>query len=448
VTQAHPLDGARRSGTPSISRLGRRERPRTGRARTARLAIGIVAVLAVLAVLRLNPLDFGRGTAGSGGGGGPAASDPVESSGEGQAAPGPAAVPGHEVYGFVPYWEMDAGIAAHLAETDLTTLALFSVTHKSSGTMATSQNGYKRIVGDVGRRMIREAHDRGTRVELVYSSFGEEKNRAFYANEEAQARWIEVLVEFADEQGLDGINVDVESLPSDLVPAYGVWVGRLRDALRERLPDAQVSVSTQANQRGAAMAAVAVAAGADRVFLMGYDYHWPGSQPGASAPIDRLDGEERDLVWSLDRYAALGVPVDRTLLGLPLYGVMWPVSGPGIGAPSLGRGDTWVPRRNLPVFEDETFDPTYDPTESVEFYAVPSGSFDPADPPTIDPNASPGDAPWTAVYFDSPRSLTPKLALANDRGLAGAGFWAIGYERGLPGYTDLINEFGAGSLTP
>jgi spore germination protein YaaH len=267
-------------------------------------------------------------------------------------------------------------------------------------------------------------------VEIVYTSFGEGKNRAFFANEKAQVRWIKELVDFTEEHKLDGINVDVELLPADLVPAYGEFVGRLRDALRVRLPDAQVSVSTGAGQRGAAMAAAAALAGADRIFLMGYDYHFAGSQPGASAPMDRLDGEERDLAWSLDRYASMGVPVERTILGLPLYGMMWPVSGPGIGAPSLGRGDTWVPRRNLRVFEADDFDPEYNAQESVEFYAVPGEE----------------EGTWDAVYFDSPRSLIPKLALANDRGLAGAGFWAIGYTRGLPEYTELIDSFAAGEL--
>jgi spore germination protein YaaH len=178
------------------------------------------------------------------------------------------------------------------------------------------------------------------------------------------------------------------------------------------------------------MALAANAAGADRIFLMGYDYHWAGSEPGASAPLDGLDGEDRDLVRSLDHYAAIGVPVERTILGLPLYGNAWPVVGPGFGAPSLGRGDTWVPRRNLRVLKDASFEPEYNTTESTEFYAVPGED----------------DGTWNAVYYDSPRSLTPKLALADDRGLAGAGFWAIGYERGLPRYTKLIAKFAAGEL--
>jgi len=365
-------------------------------------------------------------------------------------APSPTVLPDpkHEVYGFVPYWEMDDTIADHVAATDLTTLGLFSVTHRRNGKLD-DQNGLRRIRGAVGRSMIRAAHDRGTRVEIVYTSFGAAKNRRFYDEPKAQDRWIAELVGLVEEVGADGINVDVEALPIDLVPQYGAFVGRLRDALRERLPTGQLSVATQANEVGAAMAVVAAAAGADRIFLMGYDYRVAGSQPGASAPIDRMDGEVKDLVWSLDLYSVLGVPPERLLLGLPLYGVTWPVTAPGFLAPSSGRGDAWVPRRNLGVFADPAFAPLFEPTESVEFYSVPSAYASPApsaNVPGVVASPSPEAIAWNAVYYDSPRSLTPKLRLADARGLAGAGFWAIGYERGLPAYTDLIATFRAGEL--
>ena len=357
-------------------------------------------------------------------------------------------VPRHEVYGFVPYWEMDDTIAEHIAATDLTTLALFSVTHKRNGTVD-DQNGLRKIRGDVGSAMIRAAHERGAKVEIVYTCFGAAKNRQFYGDPKAQARWIDELVSMVLDLKLDGVNVDSESLPPEHVADYGAFVGRLREALRAQLPDAEVSVATQANEVGAAMAAAAAAAGADRIFLMGYDYRWAGSQPGASAPIDRMDGETKDLVWSLDLYNTLGVPVDRTILGLPLYGVTWPVIGPGFLSPSTGSGEPWVPRRNLGVFDDPSFAPTFEPTESVEFYAKPSAfatAIPSANVPGVGPSASPEPIAWNAVYYDSPRSLAPKLRLADDRGLAGAGFWAIGYERGVPGYTELIASFHAGKL--
>jgi hypothetical protein len=431
LTQAHRIDGRRRPGSrgPAASIA----------------AVAVVGAVLGLAMLGVDPLGLGGLGAGSGA---ERTAGPSPAAGLPSRPPTPPPIPGHEVYGFVPYWEMDGGIAAHLADTNLTAIGLFSVTHHSNGRMSVSQTGYKRIAGGIGQTLIAEARARGTRIEIVYTSFGEDKNRAFYANEAAQARWIDELVAFTVEHGFDGINVDVEGLPPDLVPAYGTWVGRLAEALRVALPEGQVSVATQANQRGAMMAAAAAASGADRVFLMGYDYRVARSQPGASAPIERNDGEERDLRWSLDTYASLGVPADRTLLGLPLYGVTWPVSGPGLGAPALGRGDTWVPRRNLPTLERDSFDPLYDEIESVEFYAVPADGVDLSDPPSLPPNPGPEDAPWLAVYFDSPRSLTPKLLLADERGLAGAGFWAIGYERGLTGYTELIDTFRAGELEP
>jgi chitinase len=343
--------------------------------------------------------------------------------------PIPIPIPGHEVFGFVPYWEMDAGIAAHLADTDLTTLALFSVTHRKNGDLAPGERGYRKIDGPLGRRLIREAHERGVRVELVYTSFGAGKNDAFFRSEEAQERTIAGLVAMATDLEVDGINVDVELLAAEHVAAYGAFVGRLRTALQAVDAAAQVSVATSANLSGTAMALAASSAGADRIFMMGYDYHWSGSEPGASAPLARRDGSLKDLAWSLDLYRDAGVPAERTILGLPLYGMSWPVEGPELGAARTGRGEVWIPSDNLGTLQDPSASPALDPLEVVEHLAVPDG------------------AGWRAVYFDSPATLTPKLALANARGLAGAGLWAVGYERGLTDYTRLIATFKAGKLS-
>jgi spore germination protein YaaH len=342
--------------------------------------------------------------------------------------PSPIPVPKHEVYGFVPYWEMDDGIADHLAATDLTTIGLFSVTHSRDGSLATGENGYRRITGPVGDRILAGARDRGVRTELVYTSFGEPKNDRFFSEPDARQRTIAELVELAGQLGVNGINIDVELLGIEHIPAYGDFVGRLRAALREAMPEAEVSVATTANQRGGAMALAASLAGADRIFLMGYDYRVAGSEPGASAPLGRRDGSERTLRWSLDLYRDTGVPPERTILGLPLYGLVWPVEGPEIGAAATGRGDIWVPHRNLGTLAMPDASPSYDEVEDVAVLAVPNGDL------------------WQAVYYDSPASLTPKLALADSRGLAGAGFWAVGYERGLPEYTSLIASFRAGQL--
>ena len=56
------------------------------------------------------------------------------------------------------------------------------------------------------------------------------------------------------------------------------------------------------------------------LFIMGYDYHWSGSDPG---PVDPLFGGspwgQFALDWTVNDYLSLGVNPDRIILRLPLY---------------------------------------------------------------------------------------------------------------------------------
>ena len=382
----------------------------------------------------------------------------------------PVPTPGHELYGFVPYWEMDDTIAAHLAATPLTTVALFSVSNTSRGLINKTQTGYKRITGPVGAAMIAAAHGRGTRVELVFTSFGASRNKTFFANATLRSQTVASLVALVGTLKIEGVNVDVEGLDIGLAGAFGAFVGELRTALVAADPGDMVSVSTGAGPTGAAMAAAAIASGADRVFVMGYDYRTAGSSPGATSPITRTD-DGRSLTWTLDLYAATGVPSEKLLLGLPLYGMSWPVVAPVIGAPATGNGAVWVLRQHLDVMTNPAAVPQTDPVEAVDVYflgsdgsvAAPSSAIPPAptdsgglsgassDPsltpaPTPTPVPLPSGVTWRAVYVDSPATLAAKLGLGESRGYAGAGFWAIGYERGLPAFTDLMTKYVAGNV--
>jgi hypothetical protein len=102
------------------------------------------------------------------------------------------------------------------------------------------------------------------------------------------------------------------------------------------------------------------------------------------------------------------------------------------------------------LLADPTISPMRDEIEQVEVYLLGSdGTVGPPSPAAFPATSTPGSEPtWQGVYVDSPATLAPKMALANERGLAGAGFWAIGYERGLPGYTRLMERFTAGDPLP
>jgi hypothetical protein len=420
----------------------------------ALLAAGVVVV--AIALAGLGPrLDVNPGSS-------PSARATGALGGEASLNPEPTPRPplgGTELYGFLPYWQMTDAVAEHVRTTPVSTLALFPVAARRNGELNDRQLGYRRITGEIGTRFIRDAHGRGSRVELVFTSFGATRNGRFFGrlasappsasgspaasdiaslvpgpvpspDPAAPAPWRRTVGELVDltvELGLDGINVDIERLDPLDRQAYHEFLTVLRSTLREALPDAEVSVATEAGERGIGTAAAAAGAGVDRLFLMGYDYHWSGSPPGASSPIDRFDGIP-SLRWSIGRYVEAGVPRDRIILGLPLYGMTWRTVGPGRGFPVIGNGVAWLPQQNVETLADPSFAPTRDELERSEWFAVPDGDE------------------WLVTYYDSPATLRTKLALARDQGLAGGGFWALGYDRGLPGYGDLMRAFVAGDV--
>jgi hypothetical protein len=433
-----------------------------------RLRIAIPAMLVVLVV--------GTGLALSGGLGPGGPPDPSVGAGDAIVPPAdssPGVVPtptprpevgGRELYGYLPYWRMNESTVAYVRDVPLSTIALFSVGAKRDGSINTGPLGYQRIVGPLGRQIIAEAHQREIRVELVFTSFGERKNAVFFGRKPGRGgpptaapgaspaasagtspgtaagptpggasrvvpwtRTVDELVALALDLDVDGINVDVELLNEADREAYGAFLRALRAALLEARPKARVSVATEAGERGVGNAATAAAAGVDRIFLMGYDYHWSGSQPGASSPVDRTDGLY-DLRWSIDSYVEAGVPRDRILLGLPLYGMTWRSTGPDRFSPVVGNGKSWILDGNLDILLDPEFVPQRDPIEHAEFFVEQD------------------DDTWLHTYYDSPATLRLKLALARDHGLAGGGFWAIGYEQGLPGYLELMADFRDGKV--
>jgi hypothetical protein len=430
------------------------------------LLLGVAVVGAAVAL---------SGGLGLGPGAGPGASLAVGASGPTGELPGTEPTPtplptprpplgGTELYGYLPYWQMTPAMATYLDASPVSTLGLFSVTARSNGAIDTRPVRYRRITGDIGRRLIADAHRRKSRVELVFASFGETRNGVLLgrlaptspapssaiasrgplpsptpaaptptptlAPPPAIAPWhrtVDELVKLANDLGVDGVNVDIERLDPIDLPAYGAFLSALRAGIVASNPKARLTVATEAGINGTGNAVAAIAAGADRVFLMGYEYHWSGSQPGGSSPIDRNDGMST-LRWSIDRYVEAGVPRNQILLGLPLYGMTWRMTGPDRTAFVVGTGVAWIPNNHLDLLLDSSFTPSRDPLELAEFFSVPDG------------------AEWLLTYYDSPATLRPKLALARDSGLAGAGFWALGYERGLPGYTKLMATFRDGKV--
>ncbi len=344
-------------------------------------------------------------------------------------APGAAgAGPTREVFGYLPYWELDNGTDAYLRYDLLTTIAFFGVGYGVDGALITDAPGYRAYMSDRATTIIEQAHAAGVRTVITFQSFDINRNAAFLSDPTAQTTFIEQALALMAERGADGANIDIEGLSGIYFDEYGAFVGAFARAAKARNPAAEISVATNANTSGAKMAAAALADGADRAFIMGYNYRSAGSAlVGNIAPLVRADGG-LSLTRTLELYAAESTPVDRLVLGLPYYGRTWPTVSDALhaarqtDAAAYGSASVFFPK-NLPgAAEGATA--TYDAVEQ----SVVLLRYDDA------------RRTWVQTYYDDPTSLKPKMQLAIDRGLAGVGIWALGYDRGQPGYWELLAE--------
>ena len=333
-----------------------------------------------------------------------------------------------EVFGYLPYWSIASWTDDYLRYDQLTDIAFFGVGIKKSGHLDTDSPGYIDLMSATGTQLIEHAHARGVRVIITFQSFGSDRNKILFADPTALAIFVAEARALIRARGADGANLDIEGLPSDYWPAWASTITKLRNAARKDNPIARISVATNPNNTGAKMAKVASDAGADRVFIMAYVFRTALANPvGSNDPLVRADGG-LSLTTSLDNYRAKGVPAGKILLGLPFYGMTWPTVSDALNAKrrpvadGLGDGNAFFPYR---MAQD----------------GLPTGAV--VDHDTVETSAritwyDEAKASWFQTYYDDPQSLGPKARLAITRGLAGMGIWALGYERGVPGYWETI----------
>ncbi|MGC8634016.1 MAG: glycosyl hydrolase family 18 protein [Candidatus Limnocylindrales bacterium] len=339
--------------------------------------------------------------------------------------PGQVAQRPIDIFGYLPYWEVDSSTDAYLRYDVLNTIALFGVSFRADGSLNTTDPSYQTVTGSTASTIIQHAHTAGDRVVITFESFNADHNAQFLSNPRAQSTFIANAIALLQQLGADGVSIDMEGLSGTYFTAYGAFVAAVRTAVLTADPAGQVSVATNSNASGAKMAAAAAANGADRILLMGYGYRSASSSPvGSIDPLVTASGNQ-NLTWSLDQYAAAGVPAQKLILGLPLYGRQWPTVSSSLTsarqpAATFGGGG--------PVFLKDL----------ATAGAGLSVRFDAYEQSVVLTGWDLADGTWTQLYYDDAASLAPKAQLALRRGLAGVGLWALGFDRGQPGYWDVL----------
>jgi spore germination protein YaaH len=223
-----------------------------------------------------------------------------------------------------------------------------------------------------------------------------------------RARVFARLVGLADDPSYAGIDLDLENDGARDRGAFGAFVGALALRLHaegRKLAVDVVGVTHEAAPRPAAGVYDdrALCAAADTVFVMAWGAHWEGSAAGPIAPLSYVRG--------VARYLASLPHARRFVLGVPMYGLDWPIPG--------GRSRRGVARSPR--------------AGALQYAGVLALARSVGATPVRDPASGEMTFVYTRagvahrVWYMDARAILERLQIARRYGLA-AGVWRLGEE--------------------
>lgn len=305
------------------------------------------------------------------------------------------------VYGYYAWW---SGTVHDLPWDRLTHVAIFDVKLESDGSLSETQN-WTSVAADA----VSLAEPYGVKVHLTVTAFSGSIMNAVLSDPARRQATIDALVELVDAHGAHGVAVDFEGM----LAQNRAHLVQFVESLAARVDE--VTVATPAVDWNGAYDYAGLAKASDGLFIMGYDYHYRGGDPGPVAPLRGgspwgMYGLEWSIEDHLDR-----APASRVILGLPLYGYSWPTTGTQIPGASTGTADSVVFANA--VGEATNFGREWNATTHTPYY-FPSST--------------------RQTWYDDTESLEAKILLALDHELLGIGFWAVNYEGGDPEFWDMV----------
>ena len=306
-----------------------------------------------------------------------------------------------KVLGWHPYWASSSAYIYYDYEA-LSHIAYFSYE------IDTATGGYTTIRGWDSTPIIDYAHQNGTKVLLTVTNFGSAKNDKILTDTARQKFLLRTLITLLKSRNGDGVNFDFESVSfsrrTNLVDFIAMAVAMIKD----EMPEAEISMATPAVDWNNAFNLKALSELCDYLIVMGYNYYWSSSS--TAGPVAPLAGETYNVANTVNTYLNSGVVPEKLLLGVPWYGLDWPVVSASRKSKATGSATSRTYSASQILAND--YLKIFDETTKVPWLSYPAPSA------------------WRQMWFEDQRSLLLKYNLVNSMKLGGTGIWALSYEGG------------------
>lgn len=247
---------------------------------------------------------------------------------------------------------------------------------------------------------VKMAHDKGMQVWGVLDNFQNDDlfvYTQFLNSLEGRQKVIRTLIEEAQNFDLDGINVDIEGLaePTDVYD-FIEFVREICIACRRAGLYISVNNYVPYNYNDH-YDLEEQASFADYVIIMGYDEHTVGSQEaGSVASIGYVEYGIQE--------ALKDVPAERLINGIPFYTIGWATEGGTVSGRTLDMAEAKV------FMKDHDMKKEWNSTAGQNYAEKESGSK------------------LYQIWLEDKKSISIKLDLMKENGLAGVAVWRLGLE--------------------
>ena len=244
---------------------------------------------------------------------------------------------------------------------------------------------------------VMQAHEKGLKVWGLVDNFSENMSTTTVLSNTAARQNLEnQLVTYALKAGLDGINVDFESLSEDVGIHFLQFLRELSIQCHENnlvlsvdnpVPEDFTSHYDRAEQGKVV----------DYVIIMGYDEHYVGSDAGSVASLPWVEQGVKDTLAE--------VPAKRTILAIPFYTRLWKTTdGGALTSEAIGMDQAQQ------AISDNGAETYWDKTTSQNY-----GTYE-------------GDGATYQIWLEDSKSIAEKVKLIPKYKLAGVADWKLGFE--------------------